>query len=533
MRKGLSGLLAALLLNGQAQAEESTPPPAAHLEAPQQEVHFDIWAFRVDGNTVLPDEALERTVYPYTGPGRAIADVEEARKALEKLYHDKGYTTVLVDIPEQDVNEGLVILDVTEGKVGRLNITGSRYYSLGKIREGVPALAEGQVPHMPTVQKQLAALAEQTPDRNVTPVLRAGQTPGKLDVELQVKDELPLHGGVEMNTRNSEGTTLTRLIGSIRYDNLWQLQHSASLQYQVSPENYDQVEVWSGTYAMPLGFWDSRLAFYGVGISSNTDIATAGAMSVVGTGEIYGLRLVKPFGSDESLFHSVTLGWDYKDFGQSIVATGADTQATPIHYAPFMLGYNLIHRGEGRMSSMDLGMHFSIRGLGNDSQEFANKRYNAKPDYLYFTAELKHQETLPYDIRLLMRVDGQISDMPLISNEQFSAGGPLSVRGYHQTEVLGDDGITGSLELYSPTLVESEYVQELRLLTFVEGARLWILEALPGSPSGYHLASTGAGFRMRAFNRFSNELDWSYPFVAVNNVHVGEQRIDFRVSYEF
>ncbi len=524
MRTGLIGFLAWLAWAAAAASEQP--------EAAAQSVNFDIWAYRIDGNTVLGNEALERTVYPFTGPGKSIDAVEEARKALEKAYHDGGYTTVLVDIPEQDVEEGLVVLQVTEGRVGRLNVTGSRYYSLGKIKEQVPALAEGQVPHMPTVQKQLENLAEESQDRNVTPVMRAGQTPGKLDVELQVKDQLPLHGGVELNSRNSSNTTLTRLIGSIRYDNLWQLQHSASLQYQVSPQNSDQVEVWSGTYALPLGFWDSRLAFYGVGISSNTDISTAGAMSVVGTGEIYGLRLVKPFGSDPNLFHSLTLGFDYKDFGQSIV-TGADNQASPIHYAPFMLGYDLVHRGEQRMSSLDLGLHFSIQGLGNNPQEFADKRYNAKPDYMYFTLEFKHQEILPYDLRLLVRGNGQITDTPLISNEQFSAGGPTSVRGYHQTEVLGDDGLSGSLELYTPKLLDSEYIQEIRALGFVDGARLWVLQPLKGSPAGYHLASAGAGFRMRAFNRFINELDWSYPFVGINKVAVGEQRIDFRVAYEF
>ena len=526
MRKGLLGLIAGAVFAQSGLAEEAAPAASA------EKVSFDVWAYRIDGNTALADEALERAVYQYTGPGRAIEDVEEARKALEKLYHDKGYASVLVDIPEQDVEEGLVVLQVTEGQVGRLKVSGSRYFSLGKIKEGVPSLAEGQVLHMPTVQKELEKLAEESPDRSVTPVLRAGQTPGKLDVELEVKDQLPLHGGVEMNTRNSTGTTLTRLIGSIRYDNLWQLQHSASLQYQVSPENYDEVEVWSGTYAMPLNFWDARLAFYGVGISSNTNIASAGALSVVGTGEIYGLRLVKPFDSGGGFFHTLTLGWDYKDFGQSIL-TGADTQASPIHYAPFMLGYTFVRRGDDRLTSLDLALHFNIRSLGNNAQEFADKRFNAKPNYMYFAAEAKHQEILPYDLRLLLRASGQITDMPLISNEQFSAGGPLSVRGYHQTEALGDDGVFGSLELYSPKLIDSETIQELRVLGFLDGARLWVLDPLAGTPSGYHLASAGAGFRMRSFSRLTNELDWSYPFTAINSVNVGQQRIDFKVAYEF
>lgn len=507
--------------------------PSPSMAAAEEPVQFDIWAFRIDGNTLLDDQTVERAVYPFVGPGKGIPDVEQARTALEKSFHDAGYATVLVDIPEQDVNEGLVVLSVTQGQIDRLKVAGSQYHSLRKIRDKVPALAEGQVPHMPSVQKQMESLAGDA-DLKVTPIMRAGKTPGKLEVELQVDDTLPLHGSVEMNSRNNANTTYSRLIGSIRYDNLWQLGHSASLQYQVSPQNYDEVEVWSGTYALPTGLWDSRLAFYGVGIDSNTDIASAGALAVVGSGEIYGLRWILPLDSSASGFYqTATFGFDYKSFGQSVVLIGADTQNSPITYAPFLLGYALMHQGTDRLSSIDLGLHFSIRGLGNDPQEFADRRFNAKPDYFYFTGEFRHQEILPYDLRLLFRGGGQITSQPLISNEQYSAGGVGSVRGYHMTEVLGDDGMTGSVELFSPTLWNTEQIQELRLLGFAEGARLWVREALPGTPADYRLASSGAGLRIKAFKNLVGEFDWAYPFYTTEFVKAGNMRVDFRVAYGF
>ena len=128
---------------------------------------------------------------------------------------------------------GVVILRVVESRVDRLKVTGSRYFSLGRIKEKVPALAEGQVLNVPRAQEQLAKLADETGDRKVTPVMRAGSTPGTVEVDLQVEDQLPLHGSVELNARNSVNTSRLRLIGQIRYDNLWQRLHSASLQYQV------------------------------------------------------------------------------------------------------------------------------------------------------------------------------------------------------------------------------------------------------------------------------------------------------------
>ncbi|MCQ8105762.1 BamA/TamA family outer membrane protein [Methylomonas sp. SURF-2] len=495
---------------------------------------FDVLDFQISGNTVLEEETLERSVYPFMGPDKTVDDVEKARQALEEAYRKAGYPTVVVAIPEQDVKDGAVRLEVTEGTVETLHITGSRYYALGKIRDGVPALAEGRVPHMPDVQAQVGTLAEQSADRNITPIFRAGSTPGKMEVELRVKDELPLHGSVEVNTRNSENTTLTRVVGSLRYDNLWQKFHSASLSYQTAPEAPDEVSVWAGTYVLPTGWADTRLAMYGIGISSNTDLGISiGGASVLGAGSIYGARLVKPLSNAGDFMHSATVGFDYKSFDQTINIDGLDNQ--PISYASFLLGYDGAWRGEGRVSSLNLGAHFSVRGLGNDAREFESKRNDATPNFLYLTADFKHQQVLPLDFRLQGRASGQASSARLISNEQFAAGGPLSVRGYHQTQQLGDHGVNLSLELHTPKLVPADWdsVQNLRLLGFVDWAGLWTNDPLPPTEAYTELAAAGLGLRMQVFKHFNGELDWGYPFHKQGSVEPGQQRIDFRMAYEF
>ncbi len=50
----------------------------------------------------------------------AFADVEKARAALEKSYHDRGFQTVSVSVPDAVPHNGVVVLKVTELKVGRL-----------------------------------------------------------------------------------------------------------------------------------------------------------------------------------------------------------------------------------------------------------------------------------------------------------------------------------------------------------------------------------------------------------------------------
>src|SRR3979411_2608107 len=113
-----------LLMAGTASSADTAPAPAptpAPVQPPAQQ-QFDVLEYRVLGNTVLPTRDIERLLYPLLGPAKILTDVEAARTALEKLYHDSGFATVYVDIPPQNVTEGVVRLRPTEGRLERADI---------------------------------------------------------------------------------------------------------------------------------------------------------------------------------------------------------------------------------------------------------------------------------------------------------------------------------------------------------------------------------------------------------------------------
>jgi hemolysin activation/secretion protein len=519
-------------------------PPEQAGEAPQSAAgEFDVWEYQIDGNTTLDNQVIEKTVYRYLGEHKTLADIESARTALEKAYHEAGYQAALVNIPEQDIKEGVVTLTVTEGTVDLLKVTGSNYFSPSNIKDKVPSLAEGKALNTVKAQAELTKLASESPDRQVTPVMRAGQTPGTVEVELEVKDEIPVHGLVELNARNSINTTRLRLPVMLRYDNLWQMNHSASLQYQVSPEDTSNVEVWSGTYVMPIEAIDARLAMYGIGLDSSSDVTSAGSTNVVGNGNIFGARLVKPLPGTPEYIQSATIGWDYKDFGQSINPQGADSGesiSTPVTYSPFQVAYSgTLSSQMGTLTQFNTELNFNFAGMGSNYAQFEARRVGATPNYIYMAGEVRHRQPLPEDVAMEFRVSGQVANSPLISNEQMGAGGMLTVRGYHEVERLGDNGAMGSFELWSPDLGHLnteglEYLNDLRFLAFTDAAQLWLNgPALPETPMQYSLWSTGVGFRTRAFHNFNGEFYWEYPFIATEFVPAGMQRIDFRVAYEF
>lgn len=520
------GLLAALPARAET-AGEKTPDKAAPSEA--QESRFNIFEYAVEGNTVLPVIAIEQAVYPYLGENRTLADVQSARESLERAYRDGGYPTVFVDIPEQKVDGNVVRLRVTEGTVERLRVSGAQYYSLGAIKSRVPTLAEGSVPYFPDVQKQLAALATAR-DRKVTPVLRAGRTPGKVEVELKVEDKLPLHGSVEANNYYSANTEHARVNGMLRFDNLWQRGHSVSLQYQATPSDPNQSNAWSGTYVMPGAVGDNY-AFYA--IRSRSNVTTLGEYGVVGNGDILGMRWIHTLPTKPGLYHSLTLGMDYKHSLESIVGS-ADTVSSPVTYLPFIAQYSGTFADGSGVTQVDLGANFSLRGLRDNETEFQLRRYNARSNYFYARGDVMRTQKLGKDFSLYGRLDFQLASGPLIGNEQFTIGGAQNVRGYLEGERLGDEGVRATVELRSPPLAgKIEGIDQLFLLAFVDAGQVRVIDPLPAQTDSFDLSSVGIGLRLSAWKTWRVNADFGLPLLdgAYTLAHRG--RFHLKASYDF
>ena len=518
-------------------AHQATDAERESVNTQAEAIRFDIWEYRVAGNTLIEQAMLERALIPYLGPGRTSSVINDAADALEKLYRDQGYPAVFVDIPEQNVIGGVVKLQITEGTISRLRITGADYFTLSGLTEMVPSLHTGQTIHMPTVQAEIQKLHSYSTDLQAVPILKAGREPGTMEIELRVKDELPLHGHIELNNHYSANTTELRLEGSISYDNLWQKFHSLKLLGQVSPEDTDEVRVLVANYIMPVNHDRNRLAVYYV--KSDSDIATVGGLAVIGKGDIVGARYVIPLPGSQALNHATTLGFDFKDVEDVVDVVGGEPLKTPIQYFVANAAYNATAYAEDSTTRYTAGVNLGIRGP-NSRDEFEDKRFKANPDFIYFRGEINRTDMLPADVDVVTSVKLQLTDSPLVSNEQFSAGGYLTVRGYLESQVLGDNAIAAGIELLSPRLFKSATGSyRTRLLTFLEGASVKTLEPLPGQDEHNELASTGVGLRVTKSKQLTIKLDWAYPLRDAGNeasgnlVRKGDSRAVFSLAYSF
>ncbi len=501
--------------------------------AAQEISSFYIREYRIEGARRLKNLEIEEAVYPFLGPARTADDVEQARTAVEKVYHDKGFETLSVSIPSQDPRLGVIRLAVIEGKVGRLRVNGARFFLPSKIKSEIPSLAEGNVPNMNRVKQEIIGL-NRLADRKVTPVLRQGIEPGTVDIDLNVEDKSPLHGSLELNNRYSSNTTSLRLNGAISESNLFQKGHSGGLSFQLAPENTDDALVFSGYY---LARVSNGMSLMVQATKQNSNVSTLGGGAVGGRGEIVGLRSLFELPINTKFYQNFSLGIDYKNFAEDIVI-GKNTISSPVEYYPISANYGANWIEKNGFTEFNTSLNFGLRGMGSDTIDYANKRYNADASFVYIRSDLAHTHDLTSGLQAVGKIQGQLSSQALLNSEQISGGGLDTVRGYLEATVMGDNGIFGTLELRSPSLIgkaspEDNKSDQWRFYAFADAGMVGIYDPLPSQQRRFSLASVGAGTRFKVLNHYNGALDVAVPLVDQADTNPGEVRLNFRGWSEF
>jgi hemolysin activation/secretion protein len=329
----------------------------------------------------------------------------------------------------------------------------------------------------------------------------------------------------------------------IRYDNLWQMEHSISLQYQTAPQDASEVQVFSASYILPAPWEkDHQWDLYGISSDSSTYTDVGDGFRVVGKGTILGTRYVIPLPPYNLYAHNITIGLDYKDFKTSVnfnAATGSSTPSsiiTPVTYMPLSFAYNSVLQDGGGMTQFNAGLNLSLRGVVSDQSQFENARYKGNASYLFVTAGIQRNQKLPWGMGLLIKVDGQAADQPLIPNEEYVAGGMGNVRGYMESEAQGDDAIHGTIELSFPDPVARFGIwKQLQTSPYIfyDIAQLNVKDPLPAQNGSITLDGAGAGIRGSLTKYLEYEFDWAVALNATNQTQANTNMFYFKLKALF
>ncbi len=213
--------------------EPASAAPAPKPAAPT----FEVRRYDVVGNTLLRADTIGQVFTNAVGPAVSLPQIQKALGELQLAYRERGFATVSVGLPQQQLTNAVVKVQVTEGKLVDIQVAGNGHFSADNVLRALPSLKTNSLLNSLVFQREVD-LANQNRDRQIFPTIGPGPDAGTSALTLRVKDRFPLHGRIEVNNHATPGTPDWRINSSASYNNLWQREHQAGISYGFTPEEF-------------------------------------------------------------------------------------------------------------------------------------------------------------------------------------------------------------------------------------------------------------------------------------------------------
>lgn len=181
------------------------PDPAGEGDLPETEDVFELEAIEFSESAFLDEEVLRDIADAYAGIPVDFAALNRMIGEVNALYADRGILTGRAMIPPQRVDDGILQVQLVEGRLGALEMDGQQRLREPFILNRIASMEPGEVVDVIALQESIAWL-NRTQDFRVAAALRAGSEPGETDVLLRVQEPPRYTAQLFTDNHGSEST---------------------------------------------------------------------------------------------------------------------------------------------------------------------------------------------------------------------------------------------------------------------------------------------------------------------------------------
>ena len=524
---------------------------ASTARAGDDELTFHIKRYDVHGNSALSDQDIHDALAPVRGLGRTFEDVFKSAELLQAAYVKAGFAAVQVALPEQDMVDGVVRLDVIEPRIVELraeeaNTGETLEWSAAQIQQLLPALKINRTPDIPAIDDAVR-LANTNPSRRLAVALEPTGENNGVRANVKVQSAQAVHVAVSLDNSGNAATGRTRLSVTLQHAQLTQHDDVLTMQTSVSPERVSQVQSLAATYQLPRyaqrGTWDVVVALSNA--QPSTLQTSLGPLQFAGRSRIFDLRWTGQLPTQSnreqqwhvglghrSYFNTCSLG----SFGQA----GCPSANADIELHPLSLGY----RTQAMRENWSYGFSSTLShnlpsGKMGSEAALQNARALSKAAYTILRTQASATVQPPQPALKALKgwqwhveLGAQLSADALTSPEQFGIGGARSVRGYAEQASSGDRGWLLRLEATGPGWGQfiGRDAKALQMTVFRDAAQAKRNQALAGESQAQRLASWGLGVRLAPGPGWQVQLDAAQARVSHQDTQKDDWRLHAAVS---
>ena len=470
-------------------------PPVVAAPAGADKISLTLQAVNLEGATLYAPDALSAAYADKVGQKITVADVYKIAAEITRQYRNDGYILTQVVVPPQTIDNGNVRLLVVEGVIGNVTIEGVDKESERKLIQSYADQLKDRPLKTSELEKAIL-LINDLPGVSARAVISPSDAKvGAADMRVVVKRE-------RMNWVLGMDNFGSRYLGPLEGQASWAgnslLGHNdrvvADLIYAPGGGVSRELAYGGLTFTQPIGPFGTTIELK-AGYAATDPGFKLAQYDVNGYSTTASLGVNQPIIRTRALNLSTYGLFDVRNNKtQSNIAHTTQDNVRALRLGTKLDFIDSFMSIAYTTMSAEIGQGISAFGA-SDNNDANLSRARGNPQFTKLNVEVQRLQRLTSDINLLVGVKGQLSNDALLSSEEFGVGGPNYGRGFDPSEVTGDDGVAGKVELQLSNPFETTLVRSHQFYAFLDAGSVWNEDATTSADQHMNVISTGLGVR--------------------------------------
>ncbi len=481
---------------------------------------------KIEGMSAFKADEMKDIYTPFLGKTIPLSKVWEFANSITERYRNEQYFLTRAYVPVQEIDNGSVTLRVVEGYIGK--VTFNHPLKNNYIMRNQITRIKDRLPLKASQLESFMLRLNDFPGASFFGALKPMPNGPEGAIELVLKHTDNQNRG-SIYFDNAGSRFLGPYQAGIRYEGSFIPTHKTALS-AASALGSDELRSYSITHEIPL-YPQWKLQLYGshVNAKPGSNLKTFDIQSEyneLGVGLEY--QPVRQY-LENLTFNARIDGKNSKSdiFGDTELSRDRiRALRTSVKYdtADGLNGHNYFTLGYDR--GLDI---FASSQAGDINLS----RAEAEPDFMVGSFSYARIQTLPNKWLLTAQSQGQYASKPLYSAEEFGYGGQTFGRAYDPSDIVGDHGIAGMIEVrYQGFKPWNEFT--LAPYGFYDIGKVWNEDAGTQPVSG---SSAGFGMYINHSTGINSSIGLAFPLTREANKPLygnsNSPRINIQLSYGF
>ncbi|MBN1914948.1 MAG: ShlB/FhaC/HecB family hemolysin secretion/activation protein [Parachlamydiales bacterium] len=413
--------------------------PQIEIDIPEERLSMPeglkvyIREIRLKNNEALSSTAILKQIENRLHCSLSLCDIYDICHSIENFYAEKGFFLARAFPPPQTITDGVITIEIVEGKLGQVTIEGNKHYKEKFILRYFTPLQNKAVNYHQLLRTLL--LLNENSDLQAGAIFIKGKELGTVDLTIQVQDKTPTHLYINGNNYGRWLTPNIRIgarLDSRLFTDGDKFSVTQTIGIPASALYFTDL-----IYRFPVNVKGTfcELAY----LTSTFHIQEMKDLKLRGSSHIATIKASHALTRRQFLNCDLYASFDYKQIKNLTLHQLTSFDKLRVltlgsifdHYNP-LIGRNYI------VLKMGIGLPGFLDGLDNPTA--SSSRPGAQGNFFKLNLDYDYLKTLPHSMFLSLHASGQWSPNKLTVPEQIYIGGADTVRGFPLATGMGDSG---------------------------------------------------------------------------------------------